>query len=64
MPFSGSCHCGKLAYTVDEDPPTKALECNCSICRKRAALHHFTTPEKFAFSGSDGHSPGPATVTA
>ncbi len=52
MPFSGSCHCGKLSYTVDEDPPTKAMECNCSICRRRGALHHFTTPEKFSFDGS------------
>ena len=47
MSFSGSCHCGKLAYTVDEDVPTKAMECNCSFCRRIGALHHFTTPDKF-----------------
>lgn len=47
MTFKGSCHCGKVAYTVDEAPPTKAMECNCSICRRRGALHHFTTPDKF-----------------
>ena len=52
MSFSGSCHCGKLAYTVDEDPPTKAMQCNCTICRRRAPLHHFTTPDKFTFEGS------------
>jgi hypothetical protein len=46
MSFRGSCHCGRLAYTVDEDPPARAMECNCSICRRKGALHHFTTPDK------------------
>jgi hypothetical protein len=52
MPFQGSCHCGLVAYEVDENPPTEAMECNCSICRRRAALHHFTTPDKFALKTS------------
>jgi hypothetical protein len=47
MPFTGSCHCGAIAYTVDEEVPTEALACNCSICRRKAPLHHFTTPDKF-----------------
>jgi hypothetical protein len=29
MPIQGSCHCGKISYTLDEDPPTAAIECNC-----------------------------------
>lgn len=52
MPFRGSCHCGRIAYTVDEDAPTEAMECNCSICRRRGALHHFTTPDRFTLEGS------------
>ena len=52
MTFRGSCHCGKLAYTVEENPPTKAMECNCSICRRKGSLHHFTTPDKFSLEGS------------
>ena len=48
MPFTGSCHCGAVAFTVDEDLPTEAIECNCSICRRRGNLHHFTTPDVFA----------------
>jgi hypothetical protein len=52
MSFRGSCHCGKLAYKVDEDLPAKAMECNCSICRRKGALHHFTTPDRFSFEGS------------
>jgi hypothetical protein len=47
MPFTGSCHCGLVAYEVAEDAPTEAMACNCSICRRRGALHHFTTPDKF-----------------
>jgi len=47
MPFTGSCHCGAISYRVDEDAPAKAMACNCSICRRRGALHHFTTPDKF-----------------
>lgn len=58
MAFSGSCHCGKLAFTVDEEMPTKGLTCNCSICRRKGNIHHFTTPDKFAFEGS----PDDATI--
>lgn len=50
--FTGSCHCGKIAYEVDEDAPTKAIACNCSMCRRTGALHHFTTPDKFTLKGS------------
>lgn len=54
MAFTGSCHCGKLRYRVEEETPTKAMACNCSICRRRAALHHFTTPDKFHREAEDG----------
>jgi hypothetical protein len=52
MPVTGSCHCGKVSYTLDEDAPTEALECNCSICRRKGYLHHFSTPERFTLHGS------------
>lgn len=52
MPFRGSCHCGRISYTVDEEAPRKAMECNCSICRRKGYLHHFTSPDKFTFEGS------------
>ena len=47
MPFTGSCQCGAIRYTVDEDLPGKAVACNCSMCRRKAQLHHFTTPDRF-----------------
>lgn len=48
----GSCHCGKIAFTVDGDFDS-AIDCNCSMCRRRGALLAFvprealtlTTPE-------------------
>jgi hypothetical protein len=46
MTIRGSCHCGKVAYSLDEAMPTEAMECNCSICRRKGYLHHFTTPDK------------------
>ena len=46
MPIRGSCHCGKVAYTLD-DEPTEAMECNCSICRRKAYLLAFATPDRF-----------------
>ena len=29
------------------------MQCNCSLCRRRAPLHHFTTPDKFTIHGSE-----------
>lgn len=52
MAFSGSCHCGRLSYSVDEDMPTKGMTCNCSICRRRGNIHHFTTEDKVSREGS------------
>jgi len=33
----GTCHCGAVAFTVEGDF-TEAVDCNCSICRRRGAL--------------------------
>lgn len=52
MTITGSCHCGAIAYTLDEEVPTKAVSCNCSICRRKAGLLHFTTPETFTLETS------------
>lgn len=40
MTVTGSCHCGKIAYELDEDPPTAAMACNCSICRRNCKTGH------------------------
>ena len=46
MPLRGSCHCGKIAYSLDAEP-SEAIECNCSICRRKGALLAAVAPEQF-----------------
>lgn len=36
----GSCHCGKVAYTLEGDVGP-VVDCNCSICRRRGSLLAF-----------------------
>ena len=52
MAFTGSCHCGAFSYTVEGDVPTEALACNCSICRRKGTLLHFTAASNLTLSGS------------
>ena len=33
----GSCHCGRVVFELDA-AVAQVIECNCSICRRRAAL--------------------------
>ena len=41
----GKCHCGNVRYTYKNAPPY-AVACNCSICRRYAALWAFFTPQE------------------
>ena len=34
MLLEGSCHCGKVRYSVDSNTPYPFSRCYCSICRK------------------------------
>lgn len=51
MPVRGSCHCGKIAYRLEEEP-TEAMECNCSICRRKGYLLSFFSPSAFTLETS------------
>ena len=46
MAIRGSCHCGKVAYRLDFDP-VEAMECNCSICRRKGYLLAFAPGDAF-----------------
>lgn len=37
QPLQGACHCGRVTFQV-QATPTYALECSCSICRRKGAL--------------------------
>ncbi|MBL0371912.1 GFA family protein [Rhizobium sp. KVB221] len=40
MLYQGSCHCGAIAFEV-EGTFTQAIDCNCSLCRRRGGLLAF-----------------------
>lgn len=40
MTHAGSCHCGRIAFEL-EGEVDKAIDCNCSMCRRRGALLAF-----------------------
>ena len=40
--MKGSCHCGAVQIEVSE-MPAEATQCNCSICRRYAAIWGFFT---------------------
>lgn len=40
MKHAGSCHCGRIAFTV-EGQIDEVYDCNCSMCRRRGGLLWF-----------------------
>lgn len=51
--YEGGCHCGKVRYTVKTDL-AKVMDCNCSICSKKAYLLTFVQADAFELkSGQD-----------
>jgi hypothetical protein len=40
MLYYGGCHCGRIAFEV-EGNFTQAVDCNCSLCRRRGGLLAF-----------------------
>jgi hypothetical protein len=42
----GSCHCGGIAFEVEGEIGA-VLECNCSICTKKAYLHWVVPRDAF-----------------
>ena len=54
MAYQGSCHCGAVAFTVEGEPPAKAMSCNCSHCRRKGFLLTFVPAEQFTLDqGAD-----------
>lgn len=53
MTHAGSCHCGRIAFTLEGDV-TGAIDCNCSICRRRGALLAFYPREALVLSSKEG----------
>lgn len=35
--YQGSCHCGRIAFTLQGEV-AEVIDCNCSMCRRKGAL--------------------------
>ena len=57
--YTGSCHCGALAFEV-EGAIDSALSCNCSICSRKGSLLWFVPRGKLRPKSSDN---GASTYT-
>ena len=44
MSYQGSCHCGRIRFTV-EGRIDSAMSCNCSICQRKGSLMWFVPRE-------------------
>lgn len=51
MRYSGSCHCGRIAFQV-EGEIGEVYDCNCSLCRRRGGLLWFAPREAFTLTTS------------
>jgi hypothetical protein len=45
MKYTGSCHCGQVAFEV-EGTIDSAMSCNCSICERKGSLLWFVPRDK------------------
>jgi len=50
MAYEGSCHCGAVAFSVSDEPPTEAISCNCSHCRRKGFLFSFIPADCFSLT--------------
>ncbi len=52
--YHGSCHCGKIKFTVEMDLSTGSGKCNCTFCTKNRYWAKMVKPEAFTLiSGAD-----------
>ena len=52
MKYSGSCHCGRVAFEV-EGVIDQAMACNCSMCRRKGSLLWFVPKTQFQLTTPD-----------
>lgn len=45
--YFGGCHCGAVRYRVGVEKH-EAVECNCSICRKKGFIHLIVPAARFS----------------
>lgn len=45
--YQGSCHCGRVAFTVEANLD-RTLTCNCSYCQRRGSILTFSPATAFS----------------
>ena len=53
MSHQGSCHCGRVAFTLEGDIDA-VIDCNCSLCRRRGGLLWFVPREALVLKTPEG----------
>src|SRR5581483_7099435 len=48
----GSCHCGRVRFAVEADI-AYAIDCNCSLCRRKGALWHPATDSELRITAGE-----------
>ena len=52
MRYTGSCHCGKIAYEIDGEID-QLIECNCSHCSRKGYLLWFVPRDTVTIKSSE-----------
>ena len=52
MNYTGSCHCGNIAFDVEGDIQ-QLMECNCSHCSRKGYLLWFVPRDKLQLRSSE-----------
>lgn len=55
MALQASCHCGNINIEAPE-LPSEITHCNCSVCRRYAALWAYYCPEEVSITFTDFES--------
>ncbi len=53
MKYTGSCHCGTIAFEV-EGELAGAMSCNCSICQRKGTLMWFVPRDSLTVTKGQG----------
>jgi hypothetical protein len=55
LKYSGSCHCGAVAFEVEATAPIVVQACNCSICTKAGFVHLIVPRSRFRLLRGEDH---------
>lgn len=50
--YKGSCHCGEVRFEIQADLKS-AIECNCSMCRRKGSILAFVPDSDFKLLTGD-----------